>query len=129
MSEKDMRQRVIKALKPLDAFSVENPCRPGTPDVNYVEGWIELKWLEKWPVREATIVRIEHFTPQQRVFLMRRWRKGGNVYLLLQVKDEWLLFDGDVAAEWVGTVDRSTLQSKARARLTGPHELADLLTR
>lgn len=115
-----MRQRVVKALKKLDAWSVENPCRPGTPDVNYIEGWIELKWKEEWPVKAETTLRLPHFTPQQRLHLRRRWFLGGNAYLLLQVKQDWLLFDGDVAAEYVGTVDRSALELRAKAQWNHP---------
>jgi len=104
-----MRQGVIKVLRPLDAISVENPAYPGTPDVNYMEGWIELKWARNWPVREETFFQLDHFTPQQRVWLKRRWKKGGESYLLLQVKKEWLLFDGLTAATHVGKCNRVAL--------------------
>lgn len=106
-----MRQKVVRALKPLDAISVENPAYPGTPDVNYKEGWIELKWLRYWP--DAEVVRIDHFTPQQRVWLTRRWVKGGAAFLLLQVKMDWLLFDGKTAGEYVGRVGQQELRDIA----------------
>lgn len=98
MAESDQRSTVVKALKKLDAVAVENPAYPGTPDVNYVEGWIELKWLRRWPERQDTIVRIDHYTNQQKIFAVRRRRAGGNCWLLLQVRNQWLLFDGAVAA-------------------------------
>lgn len=100
-------------MKTLDAVSVENPVFPGTPDVNYIGGWIELKWLRDWPKRDGEVA-IRHFTPQQRSWLKRRWLRGGNVFLLLQVGNEWLLFDGNIAAEHVGRVPRQVLQSLAR---------------
>lgn len=106
-----MRQRVVKALKPLDAWSVENPCRPGTPDVNYIEGWIELKWVEKWPARSSTPVRLPHFTPQQKLHLRRRWHLGGNAYLLLQVDQDWFLLNGEEAAKIVGQANRTELEA------------------
>lgn len=109
MSEQHMRRRVLQWLKPLDAIPVENPAQPGTPDVNYVEGWIELKKLNGWPKRREDIVRCTHFTPQQRNWLLLRCRKGGKAWLLLQVKNEWLLFHGADAAAYFGKVDRETL--------------------
>lgn len=109
-----MRQRVVKALRPLDAISVENSAYPGTPDVNYVEGWIELKWVREWPAREGTAVPVKHFTPQQRVWLKRRWYRNGAAWLLLQVGRTWLLFDGATASQIVGLVDKRTLINRAR---------------
>jgi hypothetical protein len=93
----------------LDAIAVENSAYPGTPDVNFVEGWLELKQLEEWPKRPDTPVTIEHFTAQQRVWLIRRWRKRGNAFLLLRVGQEWFLFDGETAATHVGKVNRIEL--------------------
>lgn len=114
MSEQGMRQRVINALRKLDAVSVENPAYPGTPDVNFIEGWIELKWLRSWPVRKDTAVTIDHLTQQQRVWLLRRWGAGGNAWLLLQCGREWLLFDGNTAFHFVGRVNRGRLIELAR---------------
>lgn len=108
-----MRRRVIQWLKPLNAIPVENPAQPGTPDVNYVEGWIELKKLNAWPRDGEAVVRVEHFTPQQRNWLKLRRMRGGRAWLLLQVKDEWLLFDGRVAADNLGRVNRQDLERLA----------------
>lgn len=114
MSERDMRRNVMRRLRELDAKPVENPVWPGTPDVNYVEGWIELKWARAWPVNGNTSpVLIHHYTPQQRVWLARRWKAGGNSCLLLQVGKEWLLFTGEVAAVHVGRATRVELERLA----------------
>ncbi len=111
-----MRGRVVRALRELDAVAVENRVYPGTPDVNYVEGWVELKWLPRWPKgSEEAPVRVKHFTPQQRVWLKRRWRKGGNAYLLLQAGRDWLLFDGLTAALHLGKVSQPRLRELALA--------------
>lgn len=103
--EKHMRQTLVKALKKanLDPISVENPAYPGTPDLNYVGGWLELKWLKQWPKRGGT-VRIPHYTSQQRVWSIRRWIAGGACFLVLQVEktQDWLVFQGDDAAMVVG---------------------------
>jgi hypothetical protein len=102
MSEKGMRQRVVKALKGLDAISVENPAYPGTPDVNYIGGWLELKWKRCWPKGVDTPLKMPHFTPQQKVWLTRRSRKGGAAFVLLQVGQEYLLLMPDDAADFLG---------------------------
>ncbi len=107
-----MRRKVIKALKPLDAVAVENPANPGTPDVNYVEGWLELKWKERWPPMGG-VLRIPHFTPQQKIWLRRRSRKGGCAYLLLNVAKDWLLFDGEDASIAIGEGTKDELFSIA----------------
>lgn len=92
MSEGDMRSKVVRYLKEYDAVAVENPAYPGTPDVNFVEGWWELKWLRNWPKGEDTIVKFEHYSPQQKIWIRRRHTSGGNVGLLVQCKREWFLF-------------------------------------
>lgn len=115
MSESDQRGKVVKLLRPLDAISVENRAYPGTPDVNYIGGWIELKWLRRWPKGYwDNIVHVDHFTPQQRVWLKRRWRRGGRAFLLLQAQGlNWFLFDGETAAHKVGRCTGEELQKYA----------------
>lgn len=107
-----MRQRVVRELRSLNAIAVENPVLPGTPDVNYIEGWIELKWLRSWPVRGG-VVTIPHFTPQQRVWHYRRRKVGGQSWFLLQCKREWILLDGAVAAMIVNKTTREELIDQA----------------
>lgn len=110
--EQNQRKVLVRAMnaRGLDATSVENPACPGTPDVQYIDGWLELKFLEEWPKRAETTVRIEHFTPQQRCWLLRRFltcqkRKTlhGQVFLLLYVAEtrEHMLFDAKIAARRV----------------------------
>jgi hypothetical protein len=111
---------VLLAAK-LDPVRVENPIHPGTPDVNIATGhWIELKCIPCWPVREMTNVRIAHYTQQQRVWLYRRWRYApGSTFLLLEVLSvqQWLLFDGNVAAKVVGNAPAVRHRTSARAVL------------
>jgi len=112
MTESRLRRHVVNMLRSLDAISVENSAYPGTPDVNFVEGWIELKKIKEWPKRRTSKLKIEHYTPQQRVWLLRRWKKGGCALLLLQVEKEWLLFDGEVAGLKVGRLTREELYNQ-----------------
>jgi len=112
----------------LDPVRVENPIHPGTPDVNMILGWVELKCVAEWPTRESQLLRIPHFTPQQRVFLYRRWKYApGTTYLLLEVRSvhQWLLFDGDVAAQVVGRSTTAQHRVNARAVLD-VRELSEL---
>jgi hypothetical protein len=104
-----MRGNVVRWLKKWDAVSVENRVHPGTPDVNHVHGWVELKWLRRWPVNSETVVEIDHFSLEQKVWLKRRWRRGGTVWLLLQVHREWLLFTAPEAVKYVGCSTRTEL--------------------
>lgn len=124
---KRLRPHLVAAR--LDPVRVENPIHPGTPDVNLSNGWwIELKCVPRWPVHAGTLLRIAHFTPQQRVFLYQRWKYApGSTYLLLEVRADrqWLLFDGDIAAKIVGRSTAVRHRVNAHAVL-GEHELAEL---
>ena len=112
MAEQDQRRTIVRVLRSLDAVSVENPAYPGTPDVNYIGGWVELKWLRRWPERGG-VVQLEHYTQQQRVWHIRRCRAGGACWVLLQVGRCWLLFWGRVAAKFLGQVEKEQLLSVA----------------
>ena len=121
MSEATQWKNVKSALSLVDPVRVDNSAGPGTPDVNFggvvegerIEGWLELKWIRNWPAREETPLRVDHFTPQQRIWLRRRWIRGGVALLLIQVGREWLLFDGLTAAKHLGHKPRATLQNLA----------------
>lgn len=112
----DLRPQ-LKRLK-LDPTRIENSIGLGTPDVNYKEGWIELKWAERWPMRGGKL-SLPHFTQEQRVWLFRRWFNGGNAFLLLKVRSDWMLFDGITAKEYVGEVGFKQLSELALVHYTG----------
>lgn len=119
MSEATMwtatRSALVKSPRD-DAVRVENPAWPGTPDVHWccsgVEGWLELKQVAGWPARGGNLA-VDHFTAQQRVWLIRRSRAGGRVHLLLKVGVDWLLFEGATAAQVVGRTAQDRLCSSA----------------
>jgi hypothetical protein len=112
-SEGKDRKDVVKALKSLHAFPVENPVYPGTPDISFIGGWIEMKKLDAWPVRPTTKVRLDHYTLQQRAWARIHHHRGGQSYWLLRVQREWLLLHGAVAAEVVGTLTKEELKGRA----------------
>lgn len=111
MSEKALAGHVMKALKPLDGVRVENPCHPGTPDVNYIGGWIELKQHDSWPKNPETPLKLGHdLTKEQRIWLTRREEKGGIALVLLQVNRDYLLLSGGVAARIIGAATQAQLK-------------------
>lgn len=130
------------AIRDLDPVRVENPAHPGTPDINFcghgledstlIEGWVELKELDRWPARASTLVRVDHFTPQQRIWLRRRWEHGGAAWVLLKVKQDWLLLTGEAAARVLGKSTKGELVSAATRTWHGSaykKELATCLSR
>lgn len=126
MSESTMRGIVVRALRSRDAVAVENPVCPGTPDVNYRDGWLELKQLARWP-RNADVapVLIPHYSPEQRLWLLKRTAAAGVAALLLKVGSEWLLFDGKTSAALVGRVPRPELRSRAYRTWSSSTELKE----
>ena len=104
MNESGLRHYLGKKLRAAfpkaHIIAIENDVLPGTPDMNLcingAEYWVELKFLDKWPIRPQTPVKIKHFTPVQRLFLRQRWNAGGASFLLLKVGEtrQYLLFIG-----------------------------------
>jgi len=118
MSESAMWDSLRPLIKILDPVRVENPIVPGTPDVNYCDGWIELKFMPAWPPKGGPL-RVDHFTKKQRCWIIRRRAAGGKAFVLLKVGErEWLLFDGKVAAVLLGHVPQGTLYRASLARWT-----------
>jgi hypothetical protein len=115
--ESGMRRRIIDVLTQagLHPVAVENPACPGTPDVNHVQGWIELKQIKEWPSKSGSMVRVEHFTQQQRIWLRNRCRFGGRAHLLIRVGCDWLLLDGRYAADALGVAPKHELIAHAVA--------------
>lgn len=109
----------------LDPVRIENMVTVGVPDVNYTRGWIELKAIRGWPKRETTIVKLDHFMPQQRGWLVRRRQAGGRAFVLLSVGDEWILFDGAVAAIYLGRVTKAELFGHCLQHWTCPPDVVE----
>ncbi|KKM97272.1 hypothetical protein LCGC14_1169750 [marine sediment metagenome] len=109
MNESGFWRKIRNGIKnPPDTHLVriENAIYSGTPDLSYcingVEGFIELKYLEAWPKRESTVVRIPHFRGEQRIWLHDRHIAGGRCYLCLGIAKSTFIFDGLQAAMFLG---------------------------
>lgn len=128
MSESNM----WKTLKPLfednglDAHRIENKIELGTPDVNYLHGWIELKYKSKWPARGG-ILALPHFTALQRRWLDRRQKCGGRAFVLLKVNKEWILFEGATGSKVLGHLRKEELLTHALISTTNKNKLLDYL--
>jgi hypothetical protein len=102
----------------LEATRHEDKLQLGIADVSYVSrqrqhGWIELKKLAEWPKRESTIVRIDHYTSEQRIWLKDKGKVGGFTFLFLQVGRDYMLFDWQQAQQ-VGQVPKGDLVAGCR---------------
>lgn len=102
-NEAAVRRTVVQNLKQLDAVSVENSVGSGTPDVNYIGGWLEIKNLHGFPTDPTKVVPV-HLRPSQRAWLTKRRQMGGKAFVLIKVGKEWLLYDGMSAARSLGLV-------------------------
>ena len=119
-SESRLRGNLVKALQQLDAVAVENPCSPGTPDINCTLGWIEVKKTKAWPKRSSTPVRLDHpLLPSQRVWIRRRLMRGGHVWVFVQIGRDYLLFSGGYAILGFGEATRHDLLRNSLAHWVG----------
>lgn len=103
LKESDMRAQVVRLLAGANAVAVENGVGVGTPDVNYVEGWLELKSVDL-PKNPDSPIRVPHFSAEQRLWLRRRTEAGGRAHVLLKAGNWWILLSAMTAAESLGTV-------------------------
>lgn len=130
-TESNMRGRIVQVLAGLHPVAIESGyVNPGTPDVNFIGGWIELKCVMSWPARPSTPLRVPHFTNEQRIWLRKRCRAGGGAWVLLRVgkghKADWIILRGDVAADHLGHCTRAELETHALRWWTPHLDEADL---
>ena len=88
MSEKNFWNNVRNKL-PLQMYRVENSCAKGMPDVHFIQskksGWIELKFLEKWPRDKIN----SGLTLNQSMWSKEYRKAGGLSYVLLRIGREF----------------------------------------
>jgi len=109
MSEKKLNDYLKEILKgKWEAQRLESPLTSsGIPDWVYslpsAMGFIEVKFLKAWPKREATGIKIDHFTSAQKRFLYCHGKmRGKGAFLLLQIGDDIMLFPWHTVYKIVG---------------------------
>lgn len=133
MTERKIRTEIVKMLKPIGAFAVENPACPGTPDIATTLGWIELK-IGKVPVDPNKAPKVD-LRSTQRVWL-RKWHAVGGVAWTLTKFDHgsgdpsWLLHRGSWAHSMLGRASYAEHVNHAHGVLWGrlPYGLLCALT-
>lgn len=126
MSERSDRGLVVEALNRahLHGVAVENPCWPGTPDVNFAGGWIELKQQDRWPKRASTPLRLDHeLSKEQAIWHAKREAAGERVWVIVHVERDWMLFRSADAAAILGSAPREALLASATRRWTTTAEM------
>jgi hypothetical protein len=95
--ESNLYARLSRALVacPIELKRVENSMDTGTPDVFYTsknnEGWIELKYIKKFPVRLNTTIKVP-FRAGQYAWVKRRLRLNNKTTNVLVIQIENTLF-------------------------------------
>jgi len=111
-----------------DVQSHEDKYTHGIPDLSFGTygkcGWIELKRVIHWPMREDTLIKFHRYTAEQVNWLRGRGKKGGHCFVLVQVEDTYFLFSWEEARNLrngltrKGFFDRSIHNWKGTINLT-----------
>lgn len=124
MSEKSLWAALRKGMQWDEATRHEDCAALGVADVSFCtgahHGWLELKHVVEWPVREATPLRIPHFTDDQRHFLRQKQRYGGHTWLLVQVGRCYLLYSAAQDLDGLGTTWTQQQARLAARRIWAP---------
>ena len=108
MSENNFWRYIKNHMKGIGIFTrIENSFFKGIPDVNFlidgIEGWIELKYREKFPVRTNTPIRLQHFTKEKIYNLLVIW-----------IEKKWRA--SLVRLGWIKLISRSLLKNYAKIK-------------
>jgi hypothetical protein len=92
-----MRSNLTKKLRALDPQPIESRMTGiGIPDLNFIGGWMECKWLRYWPKTcDTKPVKFEHpLTKEQQIWLWRRELAGGLALVGAQVSKSYFFWSG-----------------------------------
>ena len=125
-----MRKNLVKRLKRVDAVAIESPLTGiGIPDVSYIGGWLECKWLRAWPKRAMTHpVKFGHpLSKAQKVWLARHCRRGGVAMCVIQVGREWFFYDGIKIGDLWGNMTKPQMIEESLLHFPNGLQTGDLL--
>tara|TARA_R100001443_G_scaffold487_6_gene2037 strand:+ start:16369 stop:16782 length:414 start_codon:yes stop_codon:yes gene_type:complete len=117
MSENNFWRYINKNMRGIGIFTrIENSFFKGIPDINFLidgkEGWIELKYRDKFPVRNNTPIKLHHFTKEQKLWHDNRVKNGGRTFLFVKVEKTYYLFKGK-NIQFVGTMNKEEMENKS----------------
>ena len=97
MSERNFWVLIRNSL-PIEMYRVENKVSKGMPDIHYVNeaksGWIELKYLPKWPKKRIS----SGLMLNQSLWLENYSKNQGQAWVLIRIgRDFVALIDGSKA--------------------------------
>ena len=111
---------------------VENSAMAGSPDVNFckdgIEVWIERKHVPKAP-KPGAILKMPHFTAQQKIWIRRRHAASGRIFVFVQVGREYILLRGIVAVQILGSSTLEELKERAAGVWVGKLPSEELVER
>lgn len=109
---------------------LENKLGSGLPDVFYcskgVSGFLELKHLKGWPVREETTTALG-ISAAQKLWLWELHDAGGKGFVFVRIGEEWLLIP---VCAGLGEATRAEWMSRAILQCEGDmvwHKLLEIL--
>jgi len=132
MSESNFWKQIYKGTKDFSFMKTqrhEDNISKGIPDVSFainnngqkINGWMELKHIKSFPKKRDSIIAIDHYTDDQRKWLLENYETGGATFLFIKIDREYYLFTGSAMVSvgyrtkdwwlthcigcWVGSVD------------------------
>ena len=121
MTEKRFYQYIKSGLDPMGFYldRIESFISKGIPDICYSKrsreqsfGWIELKFSKAWPKGKKSIVKLDHFTKEQRNWIYTRGKATGRVFLFWKIGEDHLMYNHE-AVFTLGSCTRGELLQQA----------------
>lgn len=97
------------------ATRIESSAGNGVPDVNFAmfesgnQGWVELKYIDEWPKRLTTKVKLP-LRPEQKLWINVRGKISGNIWVIIRIQEHFFLLqwqqindacEGWTSCEWI----------------------------